>query len=81
MKRTIQNCPLTGRASEPNKCPCYYEVNCTEIRYYKGMYKIHVLLKAKHTFLCEVLETIPYKMAVGCKFTTVARLCWRKKKQ
>lgn len=92
----IQNCPLTGRASEPIKCPCYNEQSCSEIRYYKGKYKVKILIKNRRRFLVESLAPIPFEgwgikdfpafvasgtITVGVKFTTVARLCWRKKKQ
>lgn len=92
----VKNCPLTGRASEPISCPCYYEQSCSEIRYYKGKYKVKVIIKAGRHFLVESLEPIPFDgwgtkdfpefvasgtIRVGWKFTTVARLCWRKKNQ
>jgi hypothetical protein len=44
----------------------------TEIRYYKGKFKVEILLKSKGNWLVRSLEGVPQQ------FTTCPRLLWRK---
>lgn len=59
----------------------------SEIRWYKGKYKVEVILKSKGNWRVKALEQVcfgsnispfPIKMHVGYEFTTVPRLLWRK---
>lgn len=57
----------------------------TEIRWYKGKYKVKVLLKSKGNWGVQALENIPElfdlvpytEETYACMFTTVPRLLWR----
>jgi len=64
-------------------------LNIPEVRYYKGKYKVMILIKGKN-YLVEALE--PFKVfnehlkmyrtiKEGEEFTTVPRLLWRHKRK
>lgn len=58
----------------------------TEVRWYKGKYRVEVLEKSKGNWLVKALEFIPSNttklvpktaFCIDVKFTTVPRLLWR----
>jgi len=61
----------------------------SEIRYYKGKYRVEVLQKSKGNWMVQALEFIPTKNKGGIltdwicdldKFVTCPRLLWRKRR-
>ena len=62
----------------------------SEIRYYKGKYRVEIVLKSKLNYRVKALEKIPFvyffanegvwnprEVKIGDAFTTVPRLLWR----
>lgn len=48
-----------------------------ETRWYKGKYKVKIMLKSRMNYLVIACEEISDNILINDKFTTVPRLLWR----
>jgi hypothetical protein len=52
-----------------------------EIRWYKGKYKVEVLLKSRGNWRVRALETVSRSLLEGVSFVTIPRLLWRERRK